>query len=132
MGKVRTRVLGLEEVEEKQKKKQKERSVEKKVKEAKTPSEAEKQTKRAASEVIEERVGLAVSKGDEKSSEAKEAGQKDKKKTQKARPPRKRGIRYLGNKRLVEKTKSYNPSEAVALLKKMKAAGFDESVELHL
>lgn len=118
MGKVRTRVLGLEEVEEKQKKQQKERTAEKKLKEAKAPeAEKAKEVKQAAPEAKEE-----------KGQEAKV----DKKKVQKARPPRKRGVRYATNKRLVDKSKSYNPQEAVAILKKMKPAGFDESLELHI
>ncbi|MDI9471619.1 MAG: 50S ribosomal protein L1 [Tissierellia bacterium] len=42
------------------------------------------------------------------------------------------GKRVIENRKLVDPTKSYEIPEAVALLKEMKSANFDETVELHL
>ena len=103
MGKIRTRVLGLEEVEEKQKKDQKEKASQKK----------------------------AI----KKKQEIKDVGVDRDRPETKAAPPtaaKPRGKRYFEAKKLVDKTKTYSLKEAVSLLKKIKAAGFDESVELHL
>ncbi|KKQ24127.1 MAG: hypothetical protein US40_C0011G0042 [Candidatus Roizmanbacteria bacterium GW2011_GWC2_37_13] len=104
MGKVKTRLLGLEEIEEKQKKEQKEKAAQKK----------------------------AVKKKEEPKKEAEIKVEKPKdKKTQKIQT-KSRGKKYLEVKKLVDKTKTYSLKDAVALLKKMKTSKFDESVELHL
>jgi large subunit ribosomal protein L1 len=106
MGKIKTRILGLEEVEEKQKKEQKEKAAQKKAQKKK--------------EKVEEKKQEEVKKPEEKKPE--------KKTTQ----PKPRGKRYEENKKIVDRTKVYPLAEAISLLKKMKTASFDESVELHL
>ncbi len=45
---------------------------------------------------------------------------------------KKRGKKYLKVKNLVDKTKTYTPKEAVALVKKVSYAKFDASVDLHI
>ncbi len=108
MGKIRTRVLGLEEVEEAQKKQQKEKSIQKK---------AEKKAKK-----VEE-------KKEEKTVEVKE---EKKPKIEKVVKEKSRGKKYQQAKSQIDKNKVYSIEEAVDLLKKIKTANFDESVELHL
>ena len=44
----------------------------------------------------------------------------------------KHGKRYRGGLKLVDRTKDYAPAEAVAVLKSMPRAKFDETVEVHL
>ncbi|MBI4200452.1 MAG: 50S ribosomal protein L1 [Chloroflexi bacterium] len=44
----------------------------------------------------------------------------------------KQGKRYLATSNLVDKSKSYEPAEAVGLVKRTASAKFDETVELHL
>ncbi len=44
----------------------------------------------------------------------------------------KHGKRYLEKARLVDRTKDYEPREAVELIKQLSFAKFDETVELHL
>ena len=108
MGKVKTRLLGMEEVEEKQKKEQKEKAAKKKA--VKKKEEPKKETE------------IKIEKPKETKKE---------KKTQKFKI-KPRGKKYVEAKNLVDKTKTYSLKEAVALLKKMKTAKFDQSVELHL
>ncbi len=114
MGKIRTRVIGNEEVEEKQKKKQKSRSEEKK---------AKKTSKNKVEESVE------VEKEAPKKV-SKESKSEEKKPDVKKQP--KRGKKYLGALKKIDPKKVYSLSEAVALLKKITFVGFDESVELHL
>lgn len=115
MGKIRTRVLGMEEVEKEQKKKQKERSVEKKAKKTEAASEPEKEKKVNVEPVQEE---------PEKA--------KKEKKEKKQVSSKKRGGKYQKSYTMRDKTKTYTLKEAVELVKKMKYTSFDESVELHL
>jgi len=108
MGKIRTRILGLEEVEEKQKKEQKEKAIQKK--------SVKKQKKEEKKETKEEKV-------------EKKAKEKERSQLIKTKP---RGKKYQQAKSQIDKNKSYSIEEAVSLLKKIKTANFDESVELHL
>lgn len=112
MGKIRTRILGLEEMEQKQKKEQKVRSEEKKIKAKKEAPKTEKQAE------ITEKITKATPKL-KKTGEKKVAAKL-------------RGKKYQEIKKLVDVNKKYTLEEAVPLLKKMKSADFDESVELHL
>ncbi len=113
MGKIKTRFLGLEEVEEKQKKKQKEKAYEKKIDKKKT--------------VVEEKT---EKRSEKKPEEVKKIVKKDTKK--KVAPATSRGKKYLEARKMIDRTKTYSLTEAVGLLKKIKTAKFDESVELHL
>ena len=115
MGKIRTRLIGDEEIEEKQKKEQKLRSQEKKLekKSAKKGKKVEKET--------------IVTKP--QSDEVKVAP-----KTKKAilAKQRTRGKKYQDAKKHTDPKKQYELSVAVELLKKISYAKFDESIELHL
>jgi large subunit ribosomal protein L1 len=108
MGKVRTRMLGLEDLEKQQIEEQKARS-------------AEKRAEKTA-----------------ESSEPADAPVAAKKKVEiKGRNPRKggntvRGKKYLAAAKQVQKDKTYKVAEAVAAVKKIAYAKFPESVELHL
>lgn len=111
MGKIRTRIIGNEEIEKKEKKEQKERSKEK------------KQTK-IKEEIIE------VKEEDKKVV---------KKKPKKETIARKRGKNYLLAKSQVKQKlsgelqkKGVNLKQALELLKKIKYAKFDESIEIHI
>lgn len=106
MGKVRTRTIGLEEEEKKQKQEQKQKAQEKKMEKKETVEKVETETKKE----------IKVEK-------------KEKKRQIKARV---RGKKYTKAKKTIEKNKAYGLNDAVSLLKKIKFAGFDESVELHL
>ncbi len=110
MGKIRTRVLGLEDVEEKQKKEQKAKSEEK------------KKSRKKEETVVEEKETSSV-KSKEKNNEEKK---------QKTVPVKNRGKNYQKIKKMIDKTKRYSLEEAIALVKQLKTAKFDESVELHI
>lgn len=128
MGKIRTRILGLESVEKEQKAKQKKRSQEKKAKvhlsgmkggermEQVEVKEEDLEKMKKAKKIIEEKPAVARAM----------AGKPKKIKA------RLRGKNYQNAKKLIDKKNKYPLEEAIKLLKKMKYAGFDESVELHL
>lgn len=137
MGKIRIRVLGLEEIEKKQKEEQKKRREEKKKKKVKVEgvglkggerikaveiSEEELEKERKAKEILE----LAEKKKDKE----KEEGRR----FVKIKHPR--GKKYKSAKKEIEKAlkgrDSVSIKEAVELLKKISYAKFDEAVELHL
>lgn len=111
MGKIRTRVLGMEDVEKEQKQEQKKRAQEKKV----------------------------VKSAKAQEPEASQAPKEEKKTTSK---PKKvvdvkahanvRGKKYRSAQKQVDNKKTYSLGEAITLLKKIKYAAFDESVELHI
>lgn len=121
MGKIKTRFIGVEDVEEKQKKEQKTKAYEKKLEKKKIVKKKEK--------LVEEPVKksqVKVPKSDSKSSKSEDKAKKQ------AVSKKSRGKKYREVKKLVDKTKTYTLSEAVSLLKKLKTAKFDESVEIHL
>ncbi len=115
MGKIRTRVIGLEDVEKEQKKEQKKRAQEKKITTKVAPEQEE--AKKSSVEV-------AV--------EATEKPKKAKKVVVKIAKTRVRGKNYRGAKDQVKQEKVYSLGEAVSILKQIKYAKFDESVELHI
>lgn len=116
MGKIRTKILGLEAVEEKQKEKTKERREQKKKREGKTKEENKKNTTQPIQETKEE---IKIPK-------------KEKKPSVKQRQKTIRGKLYQKALKQTDKNKIYSLSQAIALLKKIKYAQFDETVELHL
>ena len=119
MGKIRTRIIGLEDVEEKQKKEQKLRSEEKALlRSKKSDLQKGKKEKNETPEVKEVK---------------KEEPKKVEKKEKKAAPLKKRklGKNHETAKKALP-TKIVTLKEAIVLLKKIKYAKFDESVELHL
>jgi large subunit ribosomal protein L1 len=111
MGKVKPRLLGMEEVEEKQKKEQKAKSMEKKMLKKKD-------------------VGAGVIRP---ASEVEEKPQKSPKpsKTPRIVTVTLRGKKYKEAKKMIDNKKFYSLKEAVNLLKKMELVKFDQAVELH-
>jgi large subunit ribosomal protein L1 len=112
MGKVRTRILGLENLEQEQKEEQKKRSMEKKMDKQKEDDEL-----RETDEAIEPK---------------KKAKKTKKEEIEEVKPKHKRGKKYMESAKKVDSKKAYTLDEAVSHLKKMKYAKFEESVELHL
>ena len=123
MGKVRTRILGLEDIEEQQKLEQKKRSAEKKSEKGEEPEvKAESKESKDADEAEEPKKKM-TSQGKKK----KEEGRNPKKgKTH----PKSKNYKAAAKKADLEK--DYKVEEAVSSLKKMAYAKFPESVELHL
>jgi large subunit ribosomal protein L1 len=131
MGKIRTRIIGDESVEKKQKEEQKRKSTEKKQHKIRAQGlkggERMKQIEVSDDSVakMDKAKKLIESKPSfSKASEGKEKAKKLKKKV--------RGQNYKKSQKLVDSKKTYTLDEAVKLLKKMKSSKFDESVELHL
>lgn len=112
MGKVKPRLLGDENIEEKQKKEQKAKSKEKKMLKKKNV---------VGVGVIRPAVGV-----DHDRPVPKKVGVILKKASVKPR-----GKHYQEAKKIVDANKYYSLKEAVSLLKKMKLVKFDQSVELH-
>ena len=122
MGKVRTRIIGLEDVEKKQKKDQKKRLYEKKS----AFSKGSKEEKTAEDKVDVKQAQTETAKVQDKAEEKKE------KKIIKKIQVKARGKNYQKAKKLVAADKKYTLAESLELLKKMKYAKFDEAVELHM
>jgi len=132
VGKIRTKIIGLDEVEKKQKKDAAVRREAKKQK--KSAEKPEKEEIIESASIVGEPQELkekAQAKEIKETKEAKE-NKKQKKEKKKAVIARKKGKKYQVSIALVEKKKQYELKEAVALLKKMKYASFDETVEIHL
>lgn len=110
MGKIRTKIIGIEDVEEKQKEEAKKR---REVKKSKTQEE----------EVV-------VEKQETQEVKPSKSAAKDEKKT--PAKLRKRGKKYLEAKKKVSSVKTSNLDTALDIIKKIKYASFDESVEMHL
>ena len=138
MGKVKPRLLGIEEVEEKQKKKQKAKSAEKKMlkkKEKKTSVIADASMslrsaswRRSNPDSTEIAASPTAPRNDinkVKKPSSKSAGKIKEIKV------KSRGKKYKEAIKLVDRTKFYSVETAVSILKKMKITKFDESVELH-
>src|SRR3989339_318762 len=113
MGKVKPRLLGNEEVEEKQKKEQKAKSMEKKMMKNKEQANAEPASVPPAAE---------LRRGKEKKSASRTAS---------AKAMAVRGKHYQEARKRIDRNKYYSLEEAVLLLKKIKPTKFDQSVELH-
>ena len=128
MGKIRTRILGLEEVEKQQKEEQKKKREEKKQEKKKIRAPGLKGGERMVEvEVKEEDLSKM-----EKAKQILEKEVKTEKKVVKKIKVYARGKKYLNAKKAIDKNKIYSINEAIDLLKKIRYASFDESVELHL
>lgn len=117
MGKIRTKTIGLDEVEEKQKEKAKVRREQKK----KRLGEKEKPTTETA----------GVPTATEKTTTTPKTKQA-KKAPSKSSPKKTRGAKYQEAQKYVDRSKTYTLTEAIVLLKKIHFTRFDETVELHL
>lgn len=137
MGKIRTRIIGDESIEEKQKAKQKQRSEGKKLKKsAKIHLAGMKGGERIKSVETDEASLAKMQKAKDilekpviSPNLPKTPNRPNLPKTPKVKP---RGKKYKEAKTLIDKKKLYLLDEAIDLLKKMKLSKFDESVELHL
>ena len=114
MGKIRSRMLGSEEIEKEQKEEQKKRAEEKKMKKTQKKVEEKEEVKEPTEEKAPEKKVKPKKEVVEKVVKAKVVGK-----------------RFGMNKKMVESGKLYTIEAAVALLKKMKLAAFVESVEFH-
>lgn len=110
MGKIRTRILGFEEIEKQQKEEQKQRSLEKKMKKGDEAEEnaPEGQEQNEESKKKMNKKGATIGKKHVVGKKHKEASAK------------------------IDKKKLYTLEDAVALLKKVKYTKFEGSFELHL
>ncbi len=117
MGKVRTRILGLEEVEKKQKEASKEKRKEKK-------TSVSRIGVRDDSEIATSPDVRRVPRDDKKRAKKRLKSTKQQKKI--------KGKKYQSAATKIDKTKMYSINEAVMLLKKISYTKFDESVELHV
>lgn len=116
MGKIRSKIIGLEEVEKEQAEKAKARREAKKALKGKEETQEKKET--------------ASNEETQVTTEEKQEVKKSAKKT-----PAKakiRGSAYQKARKLVDAKKAYSLKDALSLLRKMKYASFDESVELHI
>jgi large subunit ribosomal protein L1 len=128
MGKIRTRVLGMEDVEEQQKKEQKERAAQKKAEKKKDSKALE------ALKEVEAKEKIETTEGGEESPESAKGKKEAEQKLTSSEGIKKhvRGKKYKTAKKGVHEDKFYLLSETIPVLKKVKYANFDESVELHL
>lgn len=133
MGKIRTRILGLEEVEKEQKKEQKQRSVEKKQEKKKIRAQGLKGGERMVAVEVDESSAAKMEKAEKLIHEAAAAkpASKEEKKAKKTQA-KSRGKKYQAAKKLIDRKKNYSLIDAIALLRKIKFTSFDESVELHI
>ena len=135
MGKVRTRILGMEDVEEKQKKKQKEKLQEKKLEKKAEGKQTSKEKNVILATPSTQGTPESQKQDPEQARMTEEADlPKKEKKAQKKEVSKKvRGKKYQAALRLRNEKaeKSVSVKEALELLRKIKYAGFDESVELH-
>lgn len=116
MGKVKTRVIGDTSVEDEQKKEQKVKAAEKK---------AQKKEKKVDD--------IEVSAKETKTAEEPKASKKEapKKEVASGKKTKKVGKKHTAAVKKTE-AKEYDIAAAITLLKKIKYAGFDETVELHI
>lgn len=134
MGKVRTRIIGIEDIEQKQKADQRKKRNEKQQVKKKTRAPGQKGGERMVTVEADQSAMEKIKKAEDliKKTDTKEEGEsEEKQKTKRKGKARKRGKKYQQAKKQVE-NKKYELGEAVKLLKKIKYASFDESIELHL
>ncbi len=115
MGKVKPRLIGDTEIEEKQKKEQKAKSMEKKM------------MKRKDVEKDEVVVGVGLDRPSSGIHVKKEKPSK----SAKISTINLHGKNYQEARKIIDRNKYYSLNEAILLLKKIKPAKFDQSVELH-
>lgn len=124
MGKVRTRFLGLEEIEKKQKEKQKEKAKEKKKIRAPGLKGGERMVEVEVKEQELEKL--------EKAKKILTAKKEEKKQEKKIKKIKVRGKKYQQLKKLIDPKKEYSIKESISLLKKMDQFNFNQTVEIHL
>lgn len=129
MGKIRIKTLGLAEEEKKEREKAKVRKEARQGKKtAKAPGLKGGERVVAMAPTEEELAAIPTPPPEE---EIKEAPPEVKEKA-KVSQPKKRGKKYQGAAKLVDKSRLYPLQEAVELVKKMSFTRFDGSVEVHI
>ena len=138
MGKIRTRFIGNEEIEKKQKKDQKERSKDKKKDKIKVRAPGQKGGERSVVVEQDQEMTKKLEKA-KKLIEKEPEKEEENKKVKKARKARKRGQKFLLAKREIDKNTTEKNKlklillqDAIALLKKTSYTKFDETVEIHI
>jgi len=117
MGKKRTRFIGIDEIEEKQKEESKLRADRKKAENAQADHKAEKvEDKKPEPEEEKEAIKRPIKDSDSPKSKNKKT----------------HGKNYNNAVKKVDLKKTYKLLDAVELLKKMKYSKFDESIEVHI
>ena len=123
MGKVKPRLIGDTEVEEKQKKEQKAKSMEKKMLKKKDNNDVGVDRDQPDTKVLRAKPAQdAVIEKKEKSIKVRSVS---------AKATTTRGKSYLEARKMIDRNKYYSLEEAILLLKKIKPPKFDQSVELH-
>lgn len=125
MGKIRVTTIGNEEQELKAKEEKDRKRAEKKARDA--SEENAEQTTESESETPNQTAGSVESAPSE---EVKEAPKKTKK--EKFAKKKVRSANYTAKIMEIDKNKLYSLSEGIELLRKVKMAKFDETVELHI
>lgn len=136
MGKIRTRILGLEDIEQKQKEEQKKRAQEKKQTKKKIRAPGLKGGERMVEVEVKDEELAKMEKAKKILTETKEIKKLEIKKLRKKKV---RGGKYKKAKEQLNtilkqssKNDAFSLKEAIAALKKIRFARFDESVEIHL
>jgi len=124
MGKIRVKTIGIEEEEDKEKKKLKERNDAKKAEAAKKHAENDMQKGTEETKTTQE---VTEKKVEEKTDKKKKTSKYKTSKKKKAHSDS-----YLATAKLIEETKKYNLADALKILQKVKRVKFDETVELHI
>lgn len=125
MGKIRVKMLGDEQAEEKKKQEHKEKREAKKT--AKVAGMGGGERTVMVGPTLEELESEQKTSGTEPSADG------EKKTSSKARVKHPKGKQYLGNTALIDKNNSLYPlSKAIDLLAQFKKSKFDETVELHV
>lgn len=128
MGKIRTRILGLEAVEKKQKEEQKKKAQKKK----KIRASGLKGGKRMVMVEVKQEELAKLEKNKKILTEKKEEKKEEQKEIKRIEGVKTRSKKYQEMKKIIDKNKEYSIKEAITLLKKMNNFNFDQSVELHL
>ncbi len=131
MGKVKTRFLGLEEVEKQQKQEQKKRKQTKEGKK-KVHLAGMKGGERTVTVEADKEALVKMEKAKELAEGKLEIAEETGKKVKKSAKARGRGKKYQQAKKAVVNNGQLELKKALDILKKIKYAKFDESVELHL
>lgn len=143
MGKIRTKIIGMEDVEKEQEQKAKARREAKKLlknkkeaveieEEKATPPKVKAEKQNKSEDVAENEPSESKIKKEKKVKATEEDEGEEKKSARTKKGQTTHGKKYFSSKKMVDSKKMYSIKDAVALLKKMKYAEFDETVELHL
>jgi len=132
MGKIRLKTIGDEGQEEQDKQKAKVKREEKKLREAKSSSAGDSEKAEIVTDDSKEEEKIINSTSTNTETEEKTEAPRKAKKEKFIKKSNTRGANYTSNAMLVDKNKIYSLAEGIELLKNLKTAKFDETVELHI